>query len=139
MANVNVVSLSGHLGDEPVFRVSANGSQLITFDLAVNERVRDSKGEWTSRANWFKCVRFGKSAEWLDKVLHRGSHVFVCGRLRQESYEHEGQSRRAVSVICDRVDVMDACTANQSPGRPDADVPAQGQATSAYAGDDIPF
>ncbi len=136
MANVNVVSLSGHLGDEPVFRVSASGTQLITFDLAVNERVRDSKGEWTSRANWFKCVCFGKSAEWLEKALHRGTHVSVSGRLRQESYEVNGETRRAVSVICDRVDVMDART-ESAPARDDGNAPAA--STSAYAGDDIPF
>lgn len=133
MANVNVVALSGHLGDEAVFRVGANGTQLVTFDIAVNERVRGSNGEWANRANWFRCVVFGKQAEWLDKALHRGTHVSVSGRLRQEQYEVDGQTRRAVSIIADRVDVLSACG--------DVQVPAtdEGAAPGAYDATDIPF
>ncbi len=133
MANVNVVSISGHLGDEPVFRVGANGTQLVTFDVAVNERVRDGKGEWTNRANWFRCVVFGKQAEWLDKALHRGTHVSVSGRLRQEQYEVDGQTRRAVSIIADRVDVLSARDDVQ------ATATGEGAASGAYDATDIPF
>lgn len=135
MASVNVVAISGHLGDEAVFRVGANGTQLITFDVAVNERVRDGKGEWTNRANWFRCVVFGKQAEWLDKELHRGTHVSVSGRLRQEQYEVDGQTRRAVSIIADRVDVLSARAQGQEAGTQDA----SGAAPGAYDATDIPF
>ncbi len=135
MANVNVVAISGNLGDEAVFRVGANGTQLITFDVAVNERVRDGKGEWTNRANWFRCVTFGKQAEWLDKELHRGTYVSVSGRLRQEQYEVDGQTRRAVSIIAERVDVLSPRTQGQAAGTQDA----SGAAPGAYDATDIPF
>lgn len=134
MSNVNVVALSGHLGDEPVFRVGANGTQLITFDIAVNERVRDSKGEWTDRVNWFKCVTFGKQAEWLEKALHRGTHVSVSGRLRQEQYEVNGQTRRAVSIIAERVDHLSPRSQEAAKAQP-----ATGAAPGAYDACDIPF
>lgn len=134
MSNVNVVALSGHLGDEPVFRVGANGTQLITFDIAVNERVRDSKGEWTDRVNWFKCVTFGKQAEWLEKALHRGTHVSVSGRLRQEQYEVNGQTRRAVSIIAERVDPLSPRSQEAAKAQP-----ATGAAPGAYDACDIPF
>lgn len=134
MSNVNVVALSGHLGDEPVYRVGANGTQLITFDIAVNERVSDGKGGWTNRANWFKCVTFGKSAEWLEKVLHRGTHVSVSGRLRQESFEKDGETRRAVSIIADRVDPL-----SQRSQEAQATQQSVGAAPGAYDATDIPF
>lgn len=135
MSNVNVVAISGHLGDDAVFRVGANGTQLITFDVAVNERVRDGRGEWANRANWLRCVTFGKQAEWLEKELHRGTHVSVSGRLRQEQYKVDGQTRRAVSIIADRVDVLSACAQGQEVGTQDA----AGAAPGAYDATDIPL
>lgn len=105
--SVNRVVLSGNLTRQPEVRESTSGLSILSFGIAVNERVKNGQtGEWDDYANFFDCVIFGKRAESLSRILEKGMKVCIAGRLRYSSWEKDGQKRSKVEVIVDDVDIM---------------------------------
>ncbi len=105
--SINRVVLSGNVGRDPELRATSSGSSILTFSLAVSERVRNSQsGEWSDYTNWLDVVVFGKRADGLHRILSKGMKVAVEGRLRYSSWERDGQKRSKVEVIADNVDLM---------------------------------
>lgn len=129
--DINVTILSGRLTRDPETRCTAAGATVLTFGLAVNDRVKDaSSGEWTDRPNYLDCTVFGQRAERLAKRLSRGTAVTLTGRLRWSSWTQDGTKRSKVEVIVNEIDV------HQGPRS--SDTPVQEDVPPMYA-EDIPF
>ena len=118
---INSVSLSGNLTREPELKTSSGGNSLISWGMAVNDRRRNPQtDEWEDVPNFVDCILFGSRAESLSRVLHKGSKVFVCGKLKYSSWERDGHKRSKLEVIVSDLDilappkVMDAQTAMQA-------------------------
>lgn len=107
--SVNVCSVSGNLGGDPEVRATAGGTPVMTFSLAVNERVRDGDG-WADRASWVPCVIFGNRASALSRYVRRGSKVAVSGHLHESRWMHDDQRRSRLELIVDEIEFL-------SPGR----------------------
>lgn len=106
--SINSVVISGNLVRDPELRQSASGSSLLTFSIAVNDRVRNQQtGEWEDRANFFDVVMFGNRADSMSRIMTKGMKVTVAGRLRQSSWDDRttGKRRSKVEVIADNVDL----------------------------------
>lgn len=105
--SINAVSLSGNLGHDPELRATSSGSNILTFSIAVNDRVRDSSsGEWKDYTNWVNVVVFGNRAESLSRILTKGMKVAINGKLRYSTWEKDGQTRSKIEVIANDVDIM---------------------------------
>lgn len=130
--SINTATISGNLGADPELRTTASGTSVLTFQVAVNERVPDGNGGWKDHAHWIKCVVFGSRADGLVSYLHKGSKVTVTGRLRQEKWEKDGQKHSTVSLKVEDLDFGSTRQENAAPAGYSA-APAD-----AYA-EDIPF
>lgn len=119
--SINTATISGYLGGEPELRQTDSGTSVLTFNVAVNERVPDGNGGWTDRAHWIKCVVFGKRADGLVAHLHKGSKVTVSGKL-QEKREKDGHKHSTVSLKVDDLDF--ASTRQEAAPAPYDEVPA---------------
>ena len=151
--SVNSVSLTGNLTRDPELKATQGGLAILSFGIAVNERVKQGDGSWGDRANFFDVTVFGARGEGLAKFLTKGMKVAVHGRLHYSSWEKDGQRHSRVSVIADEVDVMqrrqDGGQAQYQPSPAAAPVasvpPAQQPQQAAIAYDvtqtdtDIPF
>ena len=105
--SINSVTLSGNLGRDPELRTTAAGGNLLTFSIAVNDRVKDSStGEWKDYTNWVDVVVFGNRAESLSRILAKGMKVTINGKIRYSSWEKDGQTRSKIEVIANDVDIM---------------------------------
>lgn len=135
--SINHCALSGNLGGDPDIRVTASGTQILSFQLAVNDRVKDPQtGEWTDRANWVSCVIFGTRAEKLANYLHKGDKVAVSGRLRYSSWEtKDGQKRSKLEVVVDEVEFF----AQKKPQNPPVQNITEQDVDSGVYDEDIPF
>lgn len=131
--NINKVTLSGNLTRDPELKVTPGGIQVLRFGLAVNDRARNQQtGEWEDVPNFFNCVVFGTRGESLAKILSKGSHVAVEGKLRYRAWDaKDGTRRSAVEVIVNDVDFV-------GPKRDGAAQPAV-SAPAEVADEDIPF
>lgn len=127
--SLNQVSVSGNLGADAELRSTRGGTPVLTFALAVNERVRQADGTWGDRASWIDCVLFGTRAQALADWLRKGSKVAVQGRLRTSTWERDGVSHKRTEVVVEEVDLMTVRrdkqqgAAQDAPGVYEEDVP----------------
>ena len=75
---MNRIQLIGNLGQDPELKYTQTGTALATFNIAVNEKNKE--GETTTE--WFRCVCFGKKAEFVSETLSKGAKVYVEGKLK---------------------------------------------------------
>ena len=107
MLNETRVALRGNVATEPVLKVTANGTTVSSFRLAVTAR------QWSSGENrmidaetsFYTVTCWRTLAENVVGSLEKGHSVLVQGRLRVRDYTHEGQSRTSADVTADVVGV----------------------------------
>ena len=106
--SINRVNISGNLTRDPELRVTASGTQILAFGVAVNDRRRNPQtNEWEDVPNFVDCVVFGSRAEALSRFLSKGSKVAIEGKLRYSSWEtKEGQRRSKLEVVVDEVEFL---------------------------------
>lgn len=89
---MNKVILVGRLTRDPDVRYTGEGNSMAVarYTLAVDRRFK-REGEPT--ADFINCVAFGKSAEFVDKYLHKGTKMVVSGRIQTGSYTNKDNQK----------------------------------------------
>jgi len=104
---LNKIMLIGNLGRDPEMNVTADGTPFTKFTLAVNRRTRSSSGERHEETEWFNIVAWRQLAETCNTYLHKGSKVYIEGRLTQRKYtDKNGVERLAVDVIASDMEML---------------------------------
>lgn len=97
---INKVILIGNIGDEPVIRQTNSGIMVANISLVTNEIRRDSEsGQITEIAEWHRIVLFGKLAGIAQTYLHKGSQIYIEGRLKTRSYQDKQNQKRSITEI----------------------------------------
>src|SRR5438105_2709082 len=92
--------LIGNLGKDPELNVTAEGTPVTKFSLAVNRKYKTQTGETKEETEWFQIVAWRQLAEICERYLHKGSKVYIEGRLTQRKYtDKSGTERIAIEVI----------------------------------------
>lgn len=107
MANLNKVMLTGNLTQEPDYKVTTNGTAILTLRVAVNDR-RKVGDEWTDVPGFYDCVIIGRRAESLRQFLSKGRKVAIEGKLRYSSWEKDGRLRSKVEIAIDDLELLDS-------------------------------
>jgi single-strand DNA-binding protein len=98
--SVNKVILVGRLGKDPETRFTTSGQAVCNFSLATDETYKDRAGERQKRTEWHKIVVWGKQAEIAQQYLHKGSLIFVEGRIQTRQWDDkEGQKRTSTEIV----------------------------------------
>ena len=136
--SINRCNISGNLTRDPEMRALRNGTQVLSFGVAVNDRRKNPQtGEWEDYPNFVDCTLFGKRAEALEQYLSKGAKVAIEGRLHYSSWEKDGQRRSKLGVIVDEIELMSKRDGQQH-GQYGGYQPAP-QAHEACYDEDIPF
>ena len=80
MTHLKVIII-GRLGADPEMRYAPAGQPVTNFSVATNRKYKNSGGEEVKETIWIKASAWGKMAEVCNNYLHKGSQVFVEGRL----------------------------------------------------------
>ena len=105
---LNKIMLIGNLGRDPELNVTSEGTPVTKFSLAVNRRYKGGDGEQKEETEWFNIVTWRQLAEICERFLHKGSKVYIEGRLTQRKYtDREGVQRTAVEVIASDMEMLD--------------------------------
>ncbi len=100
MRGVNRVVLIGNLGKEPDLQYLEGNIAVAKFPLATTETYKDKNGALVSQTEWHTVVLWRGLAELAQKYLHKGSLIYVEGRLRTRSWEDkEGNKKFATEVV----------------------------------------
>jgi len=153
---INKVILIGNLGADPEVRYSPSGSAVANLRLATTDSWRDRQsGEQQERTEWHRVVMFGKLGEIAGEYLHKGSKVYIEGRLQTRKWQgQDGQDRYTTEIVANDMQMLDsrgsgtaaydsqppaASRAPAEPDRPAAPKPATVSAPPDDFEDDIPF
>jgi single-strand DNA-binding protein len=95
----NKIILIGNLTKDPELRYTPRGMPVISFRIAVNNRLSKDKQETL----FIDIVAFGKVAEASNEYLAKGSPVLVEGRLNERRWEKDGQQHIKYEVLANAV------------------------------------
>jgi len=109
MPNYNRVLLMGNLTRNPEIRYTPSGRAVVDLGLAINENYKNQAGEVIERTCFVDVVVWGRQAETVSEYLHKGSSVFVEGRLQLDQWENtQGEKRSRLRVRADRIQFLGA-------------------------------
>ncbi len=104
---MNKIILIGKLGRDPEMNVTADGTPFTKFSLAVSRRTKSSSGERHEETEWFNIVAWRQLAETCNTYLHKGSKVYIEGRLTQRKFtDKNGVERLAVDVVANEMEML---------------------------------
>lgn len=114
---MNKVILAGRLTADPDIRYTSEGRAIASYRLAVDRITRAGEEK---QADFIPCVAFGKSAEFAEKYFRKGTKLFVCGRLRIESYvNRDGTRAWRTDVIIDEQEFAESKAAARREAAPE--------------------
>lgn len=103
MANVNKVILIGNVTRDPELSYLPSQTAVVNFGLAMNRKWKSAAGEAKEEVCFVDCQAFAKSAEALNKYVHKGDPLFVEGRLKLEQWKaSDGSARSRIRVIIEQ-------------------------------------
>ena len=111
---MNTVTLMGRLSQDPEIRHASDGSIVYNFNFAVNRRFIRNDG---TKADFFRCVAFGKTAERLEKCqIQKGVKLLVQGELQNSIFtDQNGQRRRETQIIVNDFDFCESKPTAETP------------------------
>jgi len=95
----NKINIIGRIGMNPNVQESTTGTKFCRFSVAVQERMKDTKGNWIDNTQWMNLIAFGFTAERLGKYAIKGMEINVEGKLKNRQYEEKDGSKRYVTDI----------------------------------------
>jgi single-strand DNA-binding protein len=109
MAHVLVIQRNAHLaGDIRLEQINGRDGQIAKAQLTAISNVRwasgDAREEEATAILW---TLWGTQAENAAKFLGKGSHVNVVGRVRNHTYEKDGQTIYRLAFTCEEIDYLD--------------------------------
>jgi single-strand DNA-binding protein len=121
MRGVNRVMLIGNLGKDPDIQFLEGNIGVAKFSLATTETYKDRGGKLISQTEWHTVVLWRGLAELAQKYLHKGSLVYIEGRLKTRSWEDkEGNKKFATEIVGDNLIMLDKRTdGTHAGGSPD--------------------
>ena len=107
---------------------------IARFSIAVDRRFkRDGQPD----ADFFNCTAFRKTAEFVEKYLHKGTKVVLEGSIQNDNYTNkDGQKVYGTQIIVDQLEFAEskaASAANSSAPLPAGDAAPQAPAMDAGA------
>ena len=111
---VNKVILIGNLGDEPTVRTTNTGRSVASISMVTNESRRNAEtGEYTEFAEWHRVTMWGKLADIAKQYLHKGSQIYIEGKLRTRSYQDKDNQKRYITeLVADEMQMLGRAPAN---------------------------
>ena len=111
---MNKVILMGRLTRDPEMRYGASQSGVARFTIAVDRRF---KREGQPDADFFNCVSFGKTAEFVDRYLHKGTKIVLDGEVHNDNYtNNKGEKVYSVEISVNSVEFAESKRAAEERG-----------------------
>lgn len=95
----NRVQLFGNPGMDPEVKTLENGNKMARFSLATNEYYKNNKGEKVTDTQWHNLVAWGKTAELVEKFVHKGKELGIEGKLVNRNYETSDGEKKYITEI----------------------------------------
>ena len=111
---VNKAIIVGRLGQDPEVRYMPNGNAVANFTVATSEQWKDQQGQKQEKTEWHRITIYGKLAEIAGEYLHKGSNVYLEGRLQTREWTDQQQVKRyTTEIIVHEMQMLDGAPQQQ--------------------------
>lgn len=108
MASLNKILLIGRAGKDPEVRTFDGGSKLATLTLATSESYIDRSGQRQEQTEWHNLTINGKLADVAEQYIHKGSQIYVEGKIRTRSWDDQnGQKQYRTEIVVFGMQLLD--------------------------------
>jgi single-strand DNA-binding protein len=107
---INKVILVGNLGADPEIKHMPSGGAVANLSIATTRRWKDKQsGERKEETEWHRVVFFSKLAEIVGQYTHKGSKIYVEGRLQTRKWtDNAGVERYTTEIIAESMHMLDS-------------------------------
>lgn len=133
---MNMVILMGRLVRDPDVRYSNSTEPMAIarFTLAVDRRA---KKDGQSEADFISCIAFGKTGEFVEKYLKKGTKVVLNGHWQTGSYTNK-EGAKVYTNDC-VVDSMEFAESKKAESNPSDEIPAEFDNVPQSIEEELPF
>lgn len=111
---MNKIILMGRLTRDPEVRYTQkDNTPVARYSLAVDKKFKRDDG---ITADFFNMVAFGKSAEFTEKYLRKGTKMLITGRVQTGTYEKDGVKIPFFEVVVEEQEFAESKNAASSDG-----------------------
>lgn len=105
MSGEVIATVIGNLCADPTITFTASGRAVASFTVASTPRTFDKEsGKWEDApALFLRCSLWGDPAERAVDSLGKGDRVIAQGRLKQRSYEKDGEKRTVIEMDVEEI------------------------------------
>lgn len=96
---LNKAMLIGNLGADPEQRSTQAGVAMSTFSVATSRRWKDKDGQQQEHTEWHRIVAWDRLGEICSQYLHKGSKVYVEGRIQTRKWQDQNGNDRYTTEI----------------------------------------
>ncbi len=115
MRGLNRVTLIGNLGKDPDVQYLEGNISMAKFPLATTETFKERSGKMGTQTEWHNIILWRGLADLAQKFLHKGSLIYLEGRLRTRSWEdREGHKKFVTEIMADNFIMLDRRTDSHS-------------------------
>lgn len=105
--SVNKCLFIGNLTADPEIRTMPNGEQVANFSIALNEKYKAKDGNIVENVEYVRIVLYRRLAEIAGQYLHKGSQVYIEGRLKTRKWQdNNGQDRYTTEIQGDNLQML---------------------------------
>jgi len=142
--DLNKVMIIGNVVRDPEIRTTPSGQTVASFSVATNLVWKDKEGKRQSKPEYHNVVAWRKLGETIGQYVHKGSKVYVEGRLSTRSWDDQNAIKRyRTEIIANNLIMLDRAGARVSESKTDLQEPSPPQAKSSdeeeISIEDIPF
>ena len=110
---MNIVALVGRVTRDPDIRQSQGENPMVVarYTLAVDRRGTKEK----DKADFISMVSFGKTAEFIEKYVKKGTKLCIRGRIQTGSYEKDGKKIYTTDVVAEDIEFAESKKSQEQP------------------------
>lgn len=145
--SVNKVILIGHAGKGPDVRTLDGGAKVASLSLATTDKAYTLQNgtQVPERTEWHNLIFWNKTAEIIEKYVHKGDKLYIEGKIRTRSYDDsKGVKRYITEVFVDSIEMLTPKVQQQTAPAPpplptQQSTPTQGQQQQVPPPNNLPF
>ena len=105
--NVNKIILGGRISSDIELKTTPSGVSVVSFSIAVNRRG-GKQGE-EQKSDFFSCVAWRGTAEFITQYFRKGSAICVFGAIENNNWvDNNGVTHYGSRVTVDEVYFVDS-------------------------------
>ena len=138
MRGLNRVMLIGNLGKDPDVQYLEGNVSMAKFPLATTEMFKERSGKMGTQTEWHNIILWRGLADLAQKFLHKGSLIYLEGRLRTRSWDdREGHRKFVTEIMADNFIMLDRRSDAHAPNSSPAGNTVAQENESSYS-EDVP-